>query len=153
MQPLNIYINEIQHRNKNHSMWFLYATYLVLTLFITQLLLAPLTFSNAWHCPMMGNTQASTAMNMEDCMHMQHTSISKNAKQDHQQNQKSQHGMVLCPLCTSFALPSPLLSAEPELPAISVIIITHQVKAYFSHAPPTKLVQENPARAPPSFRF
>lgn len=151
MQPLNLHINRIPQRNKSHSSWFLYAIYLVLTLFISQLLIAPLTFSNWWHCPMMSNAQASAPMDMEECMHMQHVPISKEIKQDH--HKKSQHGMVLCPLCTSFAMPTPLLSGEPELPAISVMIIAHQVKAYFSHAPPTKLVHENPARAPPFSRF
>lgn len=151
MQPLNLHINRIQNKNKSHSSWFLYAIYFVLTLFISQLLIAPLTFSNWWHCPMMSNAQVSTPMDMEDCMQMQHAPISKEKKQD--DHKKSQHGMVLCPLCTSFALPSPLLSGGPELPAITMVIIAHQIKAYFSHAPPTKLVQENPARAPPSFRF
>lgn len=100
---------------------------------------------------MMSNAQNMTSMDMEECMHMNHAPTSKEIKQDH--HKKSQHGMVLCPLCTSFALPTPLLSGGPELPAISVIIIAHQVKTYFSHAPPTKLMHENPARAPPTFRF
>ncbi|MDI2112856.1 DUF2946 family protein [Commensalibacter nepenthis] len=151
MQPFNLHINWIQNRNKIQHSGFLYMIYVVLTLFILQLLISPLTFSNWWHCPMMmGETASSmTSMDMEDCMHMEHMQQSKETKQDH--HQKSQHGMVLCPLCTSFALPTPLLSGNPELPALSVVLIAFQIKAYFSQAPPTPLTKSNPPRAPPSF--
>lgn len=149
MQPLNLHINWIQNRNKNHHSGSLYAIYVVLALFIVQLLMAPLTFSNWWHCPMMmGESSASAApMNMDECMHMENMQHTKETKQDHQK--KSQHGMVLCPLCTSFALPTPLLSGNPELPVLSVAIIAYQMKAYFSQAPPTVLTNNHPPRAPP----
>ncbi|CAI3937653.1 unnamed protein product [Commensalibacter communis] len=151
MQPFNLHINWIQNRNKTQHSGFLYTIYVVLALFILQLLISPLTFSSWWHCPMMmDETPASVAsMDMEDCMHIEHMQPSDQTKQDH--HQKSQHGMVLCPLCTSFAIPTPLLSDNPRLPALSIVLIDFEIKSYFSQAPPTVSTKNNPPRAPPSF--
>ncbi|MDI2091406.1 DUF2946 family protein [Commensalibacter oyaizuii] len=130
----------------NHlKIYFLNSRLIVLFLFIVQLLLAPLTFTNLWHCPMMVDnnhqTMSEHAMSAMDMHKM---------KGEHQKNMThSGHGIFICPLCNSFALPSPLLNHTPVLPSLSVVTVIYRYKGYLAQAPPVLPVKIHYSRAPP----
>lgn len=120
----------------------IYSIIIVFCLFTLHLLITPLTFTSIWHCPMMDEPSSVQASADMPCMHMASHNMPKKAH--------TQHSMMICPLCSALALPSPLLGTGSVLPFLTIVVLSFQHKTYQAQAPPVVITDTILPRAPPT---
>lgn len=119
---------------------FCSVVFFILTFFVVQLAVAPLTFTQMWHCPMENGTfepVSMTNMHHSDKMHMD----------DHKP--LAQKTILYCPLCSIFGLNNPLVNFDPILLLVSLVVIYFRFQIYSAQNLSFFFVNANRQRAPP----
>lgn len=136
-------------KDKDSYFTSLYSIIVVLLLFISHLILIPLTYTSQWHCPMTHeHASMPMSMSMANDVKASHLQISKKTNH-HSHHDQKYHGNFICPLCSVLAISNPLLNFLLIFPKLTVSHLFLKRKVYQAQPPPILPIETQLPRAPP----